>query len=112
MKKILYTLAVLALFGQASFAQDTTYIENGEFEGKWPFTVDSVAIWCGAGDSIYVMSYGDDDGSYAINDEAKAHPEYFENIQIDVFPIWKTDAQGNKIELTDVINFGLQNSCK
>lgn len=113
MKKIFYGICFLTLVGQISFAQDSLYLENGEFEGKWPFIVDSAAIWCGEGNSLYIMSYGDDDGTYALNDEAKTHPEYFENVQVDISPIWKNNKEtGEKIALTDVINFGLKNSCK
>ena len=118
MKKTILCAFLAVLAGQFTYAQDKTlYIENGEFEGAWPFSVDSAAITCGKDKSLFIISYGDDDGVDALNDSAKNNLGFYTDAsvkaQADISPIWQKDSQtGEFVALTDVINFGLENMCE
>lgn len=88
----------------------TIFIEESQFKGTWPFTVDAVAVWCRANNALFVVSYGKDGGTYALNSNAKSNPEFFSGAQTDISPIWKSDGKV-KVSLSDMIKFGLDNTC-
>lgn len=114
MKKIMLSVIIAASVFTTSHAKPsmptTIFVEESQFKGTWPFTVDAVAIWCRANNSLFVVSYGKDGGTYALNGNAKSNPEFFSGAQADISPIWKKTGK-IKVSLSDMIKFGLDNTC-
>ncbi|MEX0605782.1 MAG: DUF2511 domain-containing protein [Marinobacter sp.] len=98
------TIVIVALFtlsGCGKSGDSGLEVSKGEFDGSWPFTVDSGVVDCFDGEAAVFKAEGQ---SYQLNGYARSRG------YAPIDPIWKDnpDIPGAKVSVGDMINLALK----
>ncbi len=106
MNRLFYLSVVLLLFSCTSTERKTLKFTKENYNGKWPFSVSKIEVYCSGYSEIYCKV--ENGKTYALNGSAKGASHNNPSIS-KVEEIWLDDPdwQGLKISYGDFITQGL-----
>lgn len=124
MDRLFFSFAILLLFGctdnQSTSVQNEppeapkqdirhtdkwneTTIKKREFKGNYPFTVDEGILRCEFNNGVPLVYFMADGSVYAVNGSAQLASPKLPKMET----IWASSTTGGKVNISDVLDFGL-----